>query len=212
MTRRQTLLGSLSRRLPLGAPSYALNLETTTTLSPLAASQRRQASYIPRPLLPPQFTQLVRQSDGATFTWRTSSPLPLHSTVSQRDSRNHPLWQPSDASLKGIEADEAGRLRAFRGRYGRGWDLATGEEEEQERQSAAVMGDGAVTEADLAKEKEEERVLAAEVEEEDAEDESLGDLISSYATEDNASLGPLRRKDKEEGAKKEKKKKRRGFL
>ncbi|RDL40769.1 uncharacterized protein BP5553_00748 [Venustampulla echinocandica] len=33
------------------------------------------------------------------------------------------------ASLKNIEQDEAGRLRAFRQRFGRGWDLDAPEDE-----------------------------------------------------------------------------------
>lgn len=33
------------------------------------------------------------------------------------------MWQPSLDSLRNVEQDEAGRLRAFRQRFGRGWDL-----------------------------------------------------------------------------------------
>jgi hypothetical protein len=32
------------------------------------------------------------------------------------------MWQPSLSSLRNVEEDEAGRLRAFRERFGRGWD------------------------------------------------------------------------------------------
>lgn len=37
--------------------------------------------------------------------------------------RNHPLWNASDALLAGVEEDEAGKLKAFRMRYGRGFDI-----------------------------------------------------------------------------------------
>lgn len=36
--------------------------------------------------------------------------------------RNHPLWNPRVARLNEIEDDDAGKLRAFRERYGRAWD------------------------------------------------------------------------------------------
>ncbi len=49
------------------------------------------------------------------------SPAPTF--TSTKDTRNHPLWQPSLSSLRNVEQDEAGRLRAFRTRFGRGWDL-----------------------------------------------------------------------------------------
>lgn len=40
-------------------------------------------------------------------------------------------------SLRNIEEDEAGRLRAFREKFGRGWDVeATGEEAEGEGNAA----------------------------------------------------------------------------
>jgi hypothetical protein len=36
------------------------------------------------------------------------------------------------ASLKNVEEDEAGRLRAFREKFGRGWDVEASEEMEGE--------------------------------------------------------------------------------
>jgi len=33
------------------------------------------------------------------------------------------MWQPSLDSLRNVEQDEAGRLRAFREKFGRGWDM-----------------------------------------------------------------------------------------
>ncbi|KAI6246542.1 hypothetical protein HI914_05271 [Erysiphe necator] len=82
--------------------------------------QVRHASLIKRPYRPYTFTQLIVLSDGSTFTMRTTSPAPVYKSA--KDSRNHPLWQPSSAALRNVETDEAGRLRAFRKRFGHGWD------------------------------------------------------------------------------------------
>ncbi|KAI9777940.1 MAG: hypothetical protein M1839_008475 [Geoglossum umbratile] len=102
-------------------------LRHTSSLSsrPLTqpTQQIRHASLLRRPRRPYTFTQLVTLSDGSAFLTRTTSPLPvLHST---KDNRNHPLWNPSSQRLLNVEEDEAGRLRAFRGRFGRGWDAET---------------------------------------------------------------------------------------
>ena len=32
------------------------------------------------------------------------------------------MWNPSSQKLMNVEEDEAGKLRAFRERFGRGWD------------------------------------------------------------------------------------------
>lgn len=108
-----------------------------------------------RPHRPYTFTQLVTLSDGSSFTQRTTSPAPLHRST--KDSRNNILWQPSMASLQNVEEDEAGRLKAFREKFGRGWD------------AEEVEGD-AVTEG------KEGATLAGG---EEAED-SLMDLISGF--------------------------------
>ncbi|KUJ21367.1 uncharacterized protein LY89DRAFT_639367 [Mollisia scopiformis] len=84
-------------------------------------TQARHASLLRRPHRPYTFTQLVTLSDGSTYTCRTTSPAPVFRST--KDTRNHPLWQPSLDSLRNVEQDEAGRLRAFRERFGRGWDL-----------------------------------------------------------------------------------------
>jgi hypothetical protein len=84
---------------------------------------------------------------------------------SSKDTRNHFLWQPTLASLRNVEEDEAGRLRAFRSRFGRGWDLEGLEEPKEE-------GDGATASAATDGE--------AKAEEDDGE-ESLMDLISGGA-------------------------------
>ncbi|KAE9379544.1 hypothetical protein N431DRAFT_301351, partial [Stipitochalara longipes BDJ] len=89
-------------------------------------TQIRHASLLKRPHRPYQFTQLVTLSDGSTYTQRTTSPQPIFRST--KDTRNHPLWQPSMTSLRNIEEDEAGRLRAFRLRFGRGWDAEASSE------------------------------------------------------------------------------------
>ncbi|KAI4125033.1 MAG: hypothetical protein LQ338_004498 [Usnochroma carphineum] len=82
--------------------------------------QLRHATLIRRPKRPYTFTQLVTLSDGSTYTHRTTSPAPVYSST--KDTRNTALWNPSSQKLLNVEADEAGRLRAFRERFGRGWD------------------------------------------------------------------------------------------
>lgn len=117
-------------------PSQALRRASVSPISSTCASnQVRHASLLKRPHRPYTFTQLITLSDGSTYTQRTTSPAPIFKST--KDSRNHPLWQPSMASLRNVEDDEAGRLRAFRERFGRGWDVEGGEEsaeggEEQE--------------------------------------------------------------------------------
>jgi hypothetical protein len=41
---------------------------------------------------------------------------------SAKDIRNAPLWNPSSQKLLNVEEDEAGKLAAFRAKFGRGWD------------------------------------------------------------------------------------------
>ena len=90
----------------------------------------RYASVLRRPKRPYTFTQLVTLSDGSTFTQRTTSPAPIYKAT--KDTRNTPLWNPSSQKLLNIEADEAGRLRAFRQRFGRGWDARSVVEKDEE--------------------------------------------------------------------------------
>ena len=82
--------------------------------------QVRHATLIRRPKRPYTFTQLITLSDGSTFTHRTTSPAPIHRST--RDTRNSILWNPSSQKLLNVEEDEAGRLRRFRRRFGRGFD------------------------------------------------------------------------------------------
>lgn len=66
--------------------------------------------------------QLVILSDGSAYTQLSTSPRGV--VRSAKDVRSHPLWNPTLHKLMKVEEDEAGRLQAFRGRYGRGWDNA----------------------------------------------------------------------------------------
>ncbi|KAL8749170.1 MAG: hypothetical protein Q9199_007852 [Rusavskia elegans] len=92
--------------------------------------QLRHATLLRRPKRPYTFTQLVTLSDGSTFTHRTTSPAPVYKST--KDTRNTALWNPSSQKLLNVEADEAGRLRAFRERFGRGWDAETMTRRDQE--------------------------------------------------------------------------------
>ncbi len=151
------------------------------------------ARLIQRPQRPYQFTQLVQLSDGSTFTMRTTNPHPLHRCT--RDSRNHVMWQPSEKSLRNVEVDEAGRLAAFRNRFGRGWDAA----------ADAVAAETAPTQASASSSMERPPAdsAAAQPPAADAFD-SLADLLSGYAEkEEPAKGGGLSAKEQ---AKKNKKK------
>lgn len=74
---------------------------------------------------------------------RTTSPAPVYQ--SNRDTRNTPLWNPSSQHLLNIEEDEAGKLRSFRDRFGRGWDaegkddIAAAQHEDEEDQDENLM-------------------------------------------------------------------------
>ncbi|KAK1715561.1 uncharacterized protein BDZ83DRAFT_556719, partial [Colletotrichum acutatum] len=151
-------------------PSLTTSSCSGTTISAssprigLQTQQSRAATFIPRPRRPYTFTQLIQLSDGSTYTVRTTSPSPL--VRSAKDSRNHALWQPSDKSLKNVEVDEAGKLAAFRERFGRGFDLAAKKPTEEELNAAAAAA------ATSAKD-------TAAAGKDDIFD--MGDLISGYA-------------------------------
>ncbi len=89
--------------------------------------QIRHASLIRRPKRPYTFTQLITLSDGSTFTHRTTSPQPVYRST--KDTKNTILWNPSSQKLMNVEEDEAGRLRKFRARFGRGFDAESLEAE-----------------------------------------------------------------------------------
>ncbi|KAF5519778.1 54S ribosomal protein L36 [Colletotrichum aenigma] len=161
LTLRPTLTSS-SRTSPV-----PYNSTTPTTLT---TTQTRAATFVPRVRRPYTFTQLIQLSDGSTYTLRSTSPTPL--VRSAKDSRNHALWQPTDKSLQNVEVDEAGKLAAFRQRFGRAFDLAEGPKD-AEGGDAAKAGSG--KDAAAAKDKDDAAAAAAE---DDAYD--LGDLIGDY--------------------------------
>ncbi|KAI1080711.1 hypothetical protein F5B20DRAFT_92015 [Whalleya microplaca] len=150
------------------SPLSPLNLKPSHT--PLSHTPSRAATIIRRPRRPYTFTQLVQLSDGSTFTMRTTSPLALYKST--RDTRNHVLWQPNEKSLHNLEVDEAGRLAAFRGRYGRSWD-AEGTVEEEGKGGDGGSGGGG---------------------------DPLSDLIRGYTTreKDEASGGGKKKKEGDE--------------
>jgi hypothetical protein len=118
-----------------------------TPLRPRCASclsktpqQTRHASLLRRPKRPYTFTQLTTLSDGSTYLSRTTAPTPIYKST--KDTKNNPLWNPSSQKLANVEEDEAGRLRAFRSKFGRGWDaeVVTGGEEVRPFFSFAMGG------------------------------------------------------------------------
>ncbi|KAK1654932.1 hypothetical protein BDP81DRAFT_277123, partial [Colletotrichum phormii] len=174
-------MGKLPTHLPrptsLLAHRPSLTSSSTTPTSPrigLPTQQSRAATFIPRPRRPYTFTQLIQLSDGSTYTVRTTSPSPL--VRSAKDSRNHALWQPSDKSLKNVEVDEAGKLAAFRERFGRGFDLAAKKPTEEELNAAAAAA-AAATSATAGK----EAATPAQPTPEEDDIFDMGDLISGYA-------------------------------
>lgn len=140
--------------------------------------------------MPYKFTQLVQLSDGSTFTVRTMLPAAMYKSA--KDSRNHLLWQPSNKSLHNVELDEAGKLAAFRGRYGRAFDLKTTRAADMEAKAGA-----AAAESDKSAE-----ATTKPTEQSDPFD-MMEDLIKGYAEADTSS-GGLNAKAQ---AKKDKKKK-----
>ncbi|KAH7055500.1 hypothetical protein B0J12DRAFT_569144 [Macrophomina phaseolina] len=102
----------------------------------LPKTQCRHATLLRRPKRPYTFTQLITLSDGSTYLHRTTSPAPVYRST--KDIRNHPLWNPSSQKLLNVEEDEAGRLRAFRAKFGRGWDSEVTEDAEEESEESLL--------------------------------------------------------------------------
>ncbi|KAG6037096.1 hypothetical protein E4U40_006873 [Claviceps sp. LM458 group G5] len=159
--------------MAISASRTTLSASHSTTTSPLPSRlniQVRHATFIERPRRPYTFTQLVTLSDGSTYTMRTTSPASVYRST--KDSRNTLLWQPTDKSLRNVELDEAGKLAAFRERFGRAFDASQSLEEA----GGQEQGEG-------------QKASAAPAENEPAEDD-LTDLITAYATEVTTSEEP----------------------
>ncbi|KAK4100125.1 hypothetical protein N658DRAFT_497595 [Parathielavia hyrcaniae] len=214
--RRPSLAGCLLTT----SPNLSLTHPPSPTAVPLphhAATtaaghhQVRHATFVLRHRRPYQFTQLVQLSDGSTFTVRTTSPLALYKSA--RDSRNHLLWQPSETSLRNVEVDEAGKLAAFRERFGKGWDLESPAAGAQPEEAAAAAeapskeGEkaGSQKKGDAKIEAKQAEAPTQEAAAQEDPFDSLVDLISSYSTEDKNIKGGLSAKDqakKDKGGKK----------
>ncbi|KAF4819424.1 54S ribosomal protein L36 [Colletotrichum tropicale] len=166
---RPTSLLTLRPTLTSSSRTSPAPYNSTTPTPTLTTTQTRAATFVPRVRRPYTFTQLIQLSDGSTYTLRSTSPTPL--VRSAKDSRNHALWQPTDKSLQNVEVDEAGKLAAFRQRFGRAFDLAEGPKD-AEGGDAGKAGSG--KDAAAAKDKD----AAAAAAEDDAYD--LGDLIGDY--------------------------------
>ncbi|KAI9681471.1 MAG: hypothetical protein M1817_002755 [Caeruleum heppii] len=154
-----------------------LTLTTPTPILSLQHLQTRSASLLRRPLRPYLFTSLTQLSDGSYTLTRSTSPTPLYRT--QKDSRNNALWNPSEARLRNVEEDDSGRLRGFRRRFGRGWDVDAGDEEDGE--------EGEKMEGKGKKGEEKER------------DGGLMDLISGFGAEGEEGEGVLTEQARKKG-------------
>jgi len=103
-------------------------------------TQVRHATLLRRPKRPYTFTQLITLSDGSSFTVRTTNPQPVYKSA--KDIRNSPLWNPSSQKLLNVEEDEAGKLAAFRAKFGRGWDADTDADKVGSRNEGCYSGYG----------------------------------------------------------------------
>ena len=115
---------------------------TPASRRPLSTTAPLSARLIRRPRRPYAFTQLVQLSDGSTYTRRTTSPHPIYRST--QDTRNHLLWQPSEKSLRNVELDEAGRLRAGQPVLGLALELRVANEDRKHHFTAVehvVSGD-----------------------------------------------------------------------
>ncbi|KAI9375996.1 hypothetical protein BJX61DRAFT_25636 [Aspergillus egyptiacus] len=138
----------------------AASTPATTTF---ICTQCRHATLLRRPKRPYTFTQLVTLSDGSAFLQRTTSPVSVYRST--KDTRNSLMWNPSSSKLANLEEDEAGRLAAFRARFGRGFDANTPVESSAETDEAKKDAEAAAKEAE-------------------EEEDNLLDLISSFGQEE----------------------------
>ncbi|KAI1330100.1 hypothetical protein F5Y16DRAFT_46082 [Xylariaceae sp. FL0255] len=175
---------SLPRRptASLTSPSPLCQTTTTTTTTtlkpshtPLSHTPSRAATLIKRPRRPYSFTQLIQLSDGSTYTMRTSSPAGMYRST--KDVRNHVLWQPNNKSLKNVEVDEAGKLAAFRQRFGTSWDAASPSAAAEGVDGGVEGGEGAKKGADATAAIAPDAPAAPQ----QAESDALADLIAGYA-------------------------------
>ncbi|KAF2201324.1 hypothetical protein GQ43DRAFT_371721 [Delitschia confertaspora ATCC 74209] len=118
----------------------AATQQSHLTHSHIPSTQIRHATLLRRPKRPYTFTQLVTLSDGSTFLQRTTSPVPVYKST--KDIMNTATWNPSSQKLLNVEEDEAGRLRAFREKFGRGWDAEGANEQPADHLLDLISGYG----------------------------------------------------------------------
>ncbi|KAI2794739.1 hypothetical protein POX_a01340 [Penicillium oxalicum] len=169
-----TISSSTFSFLPTQRPSSAIKPTT------FICSQCRHATLLRRPKRPYTFTQLVTLSDGSAFTHRTTSPAPVYRAT--RDTRNSLLWNPSSSKLMNVEEDEAGRLAAFRARFGRSWDANAPAPETASASTGDATKDAAAKQA-------EKEAAEAQAKADQEEEDNLLDLISSFGQEETQVSG-----------------------
>ncbi|QKX55589.1 uncharacterized protein TRUGW13939_02683 [Talaromyces rugulosus] len=182
-TAPSTLSSSLTRT--------SINTPTSTSTTTYICNQCRHATLLRRPKRPYTFTQLITLSDGSTYLHRTTSPIPVYRST--RDTRNSLLWNPTSQKLVNLEEDEAGRLAAFRARFGRAYDANAGASKETEEvvEKKETTADGQDQQQQQKEKKqpteaEKEAAAKAQAEAEaelQAEEDNLLDLISSFGQE-----------------------------
>ncbi|KAJ5190519.1 uncharacterized protein N7498_009504 [Penicillium cinerascens] len=172
-----TLPNSTTTILPTGRLPASQSNATT-----FVCSQCRHATLLRRPKRPYTFTQLITLSDGSAFTHRTTSPAPVYRST--RDTRNSLLWNPSSSKLMNVEEDEAGRLAAFRARFGRSFDANT------------PVAETSSSSKDPATKKAEEEAAKAQAQAEQEEEDNLLDLISSFGQNEPQPTGKMAEKKK----------------
>ncbi|KAL2005658.1 hypothetical protein VTN00DRAFT_10151 [Thermoascus crustaceus] len=175
----------MSIHLPLRRSGLTLT-SAAPNKTTFICTQCRHATLLRRPKRPYTFTQLVTLSDGSTFTHRTTSPMPVYRST--RDTRNSLLWNPSSNKLMNVEEDEAGRLAAFRAKFGRGYDAAPAPGAESSSTSASTKEEDKKQEASAPKDKkkQEDDSTAPDDYYDEDEDDNLLDLISSFGQEQEA--------------------------
>ncbi|KAI0397081.1 hypothetical protein F5Y17DRAFT_30817 [Xylariaceae sp. FL0594] len=187
---------ALPRRPTVSSTFNPLSAHTSTAYqapshTPLSHTPSRAATLIKRPRRPYSFTQIVQLSDGSTYTMRTHSPIAMYKST--KDPRNHLLWNPNEKSLQGLEIDEAGKLAAFRSRFGRSWDA--------EVPSAEASATDEAAGAAARKHKKTAAPVATKTEQ---THDALADLIAGYAV-GMAELPAATKAKKEETSSKKKK-------
>lgn len=117
---------------------------------------------------------------------------------STRDTRNSLLWNPTSKKLLTVEEDEAGRLAAFRAKFGRGFDAASTTEKDaggvasvSSSSKTKPANDKMDTQSTQQTEAEaaSARALAQEEADLQEEEDSLLDLISSFGQESDGTGG-----------------------